>query len=233
MTVEAAPEVAPATWLGYPLYEDGTLRLTLGQWTEGKKRFIGFGLKLVAFTFLSRGSVRIHIVPSNGPAMSGSFVIECKGLDGTVKDVEQLGRIALAAAKSLGWGWFRVSERRTLKTAFDQVDYDCKPEGRYRMGEVDVLLEGHGVQDGVAETVKFDLGLRLRDGKVSIYGISRSRPLGTPTFASKFDRFEDAFTDLATIDQLTEGLGVDLSQVEWAEGRSKATVKVSSGFGIQ
>ena len=226
-------DVAHATWLGYPLYEDGMLHLTIDEWNEGKRRFIGLGLKLVAFTFLGQGAVRVHIVPSNGPAMSGSFVIECKGLDGAVKDADELRNVALAAAKLLGWTQFKVSERRFLETAFGKVDYDCPADGRYRAGEVDALLEGHGIESQAAESDKFDLGLRLSDGKVRIYGISRSRPHYTADFRDKFARFEDTFSDLATINQLTEGLGVDLSQVEWSENHNKATVWVSSGFGIQ
>ena len=226
-------DVAHATWLGYPLYDDGTLRLTPAEWNEGKRRFIGWGLKVVSFDFQGRGAVRVHILPSNGPAMSGSFVIECKGLDGAVKDAAELEKLALAAVKSLGWNQFRVSKRHVLETAFGQVDHDCREEGRYKAGEVDVLLEGHGIDaPHVGELDKFDLGLRLTDGKVRIYGISRSRPNSTSSFRSRFEKFEDAFDDLATINQLTEGLGVDLSQVEWSENRSKATVKVSSGFGI-
>jgi len=222
------------TWLGYPLHEDGKLHLTVAQWNEGKKRFIGWGLKLVSFEFADRGVVRIHILPSNGPAMSGSFVIECKGLDGAVKDIAELEKLALAAVKSLGWVQFKVSKRRILMTAFNQVDYGCRPEGRYEAGEVDVLLEGFGVDADVPELDKFDLGLRLADdGKVKIYGISRSRPTFTSSFRSKFEKFEKAFNDIAVINQLTEGLGVDLSQVEWSDNRSKATIRVSAGFGIQ
>ena len=226
-------EVAHATWLGYPLYDDGTLHLTPREWNEGKRRFIGFGLKVMSFDFQGHGSVRIHILPSNGPSMSGSFVIECKGLDGAVKDAVELEKLALAALKSLGWAQFRVSKRHILETAFGQVDYDCRAEGRYKAGEVDVLLEGHGIDAGVDELDKFDLGLRLTDGKVRIYGISRSRPNYTSSFRSKFEKFEDNFNDLATINQLTEGLGVDLSQVEWSENHGKATIKVSAGFGIR
>ena len=227
--------MAPATtWLGYPLDDNGMLHLTPAEWNEGKRRFIGWGLKLVAFTFTpDRRDAVIHIIPSNGPSMSGSFVIGCQGLDGAIKDEEELRKVALAAVKSLGWTWFKVSDRRVLETAFGEVDYNCLAEGKYRTGEVDVLLEGHGIDAQVPELDKFDLGFRLTDGKVRIYGISRSGPNSTANFRSKFDRFEDTFQDFAAVNQLTEGLPVDLSQVQWSENHDKATIKVSSGFGIQ
>ena len=97
--------MAPATtWLGYPLDDNGMLHLTPAEWNEGKRRFIGWGLMLVAFTFTpDRRDAVIHIIPSNGPSMSGSFVIGCQGNAGPNK--ARRGRGRLPGQPWNSWGW--------------------------------------------------------------------------------------------------------------------------------
>jgi len=231
------------TWMGYSLREDGKVEITIGDWHRDWRRLVGVGWKLISFTLLGDGRVKIHILPGNGFMHSGSFILECTGLTGRIKDLDTFRKLALDTAKQLGWTQLHVADRRMLYTAlgkgvsgFSEVDYNAFAETvqgkRYRVGEVDLVLEGHGVNDLVPEEEKFDLGFRLYpDGKVRIFGISRSRPLSSETFRGRAEQFEKALEDTATIHELTMGLGVEPQQVEWQENRQKAVIHVTLGMG--
>lgn len=138
-------------------------------------------------------AVKVRLLPS-----SGSFILECRGLEGTVGSVEELRAVAEEAVRELGWTWMRVEGPGRLTTAFGEADR-----------HVDVLVRGYGPEDPVREELKFDLGLRLLPGgRVQVACISRSRPLASSAFMDRAREFERAVRKWANILRVLKALGV-------------------------
>ena len=172
--------------------------------------FLGCGLRILRITATSKGA-KIHLFPT-----SGSFVLEVTGLEGRIPDLATLRTLAEWTLQDLGWSWMKISNRKRLYTAFNEPDREC-----------DLVIEGYSMDDDVPESMKFDIGVKLLpDGRVQVYGISRSRPLFSASFKNEAYRFMERLRANANIYAVIRAIGVQPVSVQRSTNHTVVKIQV-------
>ena len=172
--------------------------------------FLGHGLRILRIT-ASSNSAKIHLFPT-----SGSFVLEVTGLEGKIPDLAALKTLVEWTIRDLGWSWMKISNRKRLYTAFNEPDREC-----------DLVIEGYSMDDDVPESMKFDIGVKLLpDGRVQVYGISRSRPLFSASFKNEAYRFMERLRANANIYAVIRAIGVQPVSVQRSTNHTVVKIQV-------